>query len=211
MASLFFSMINAEIYRCLNVMDIPSNVNPMQMGLFPKTHFFKSLRSHLKTFDMSSQSEEPGTSSSSLSTSLLAVILFIVRHHLTAAVGDLMALLNFLCPNLVVASKYLFDKIPALSTMFYCHVCKNYMGKDPGDASCLQCGTMFNKKNSTKRGHFFLSASLKDLLKVVLKAHGAELLPKTVNNGKDIKDVMDGKMYQNLLKQGTLAADDLTL
>ncbi|XP_044037086.1 uncharacterized protein LOC122868819 isoform X7 [Siniperca chuatsi] len=158
----------------------------------------------------SEMSEEPISNSNS-TTGLLAVILFVLRHHLTAAVGDLMALLNFLSPNLVVASKYLSDKIPTLSTVFYCHVCQNYMGKNPDDASCLHCYTMFNKKNSTKSGHFFFSASVKDLLKDILKNHGTELLLKTINHGNDIKDVMDGKMYQNLLKEGTLSAEDLTL
>lgn len=145
-------------------------------------------------------------SNSNSSTGLLAVILFILRHHLTAAVGDLMALLNFLSPNLVVASNFL-----ALSTIFYCSECQNYMGKNPDDASCLQCDIMFNKESSTKSGHFFLSASLKDLLKDILKNYGTEMLPKTVDHGNGIKDVMDGKMYQNLLKKGALAADDLTL
>lgn len=164
---------------------------------------------HIKIFVVSSQTEEP-MSNSNLSTDLLAVILFILRHQLFAASGDLMALLNFLSPNLVLASKYLCDKIPALSTVFYCQNCKNYMGKNP-NTHCSHCGTIFNKISSTESGHFFLSASLKDLLKDILKSHGTELLRKTVNHGNDIKDVMDGKMYQNLLKQGTLAADDLTL
>ncbi|XP_039681438.1 uncharacterized protein LOC120574969 isoform X1 [Perca fluviatilis] len=155
-------------------------------------------------------SEEPMSNRNS-STGLLAVILFILRHHLTVAVGDLMALLNFLSPNLVVASKYLSDKIIALCTVFYCHRCQNYMGTNPHDAPCSQCGTVFNKESSTKNGHFFLSASLKDLLKDILKIHGTELLPKTVAQGNIIKDVMDGRMYQNLLKQGRLGADDLTL
>ncbi|XP_031695583.1 uncharacterized protein LOC116377955 isoform X1 [Anarrhichthys ocellatus] len=156
-------------------------------------------------------SEEPLSISNS-SSGLLAVILFFLRHSLNVAVGDLMALLNFLSPNLVVSSKYLSDKITALSAVFYCalETCQNYMGKDPG-GSCCHCGTMFNKEESTKNGNFFLSASLKDLLKGILKIHGIDLIPKTVNQGKDIKDVMDGKMYQNLLKQGKLAADDLTL
>ncbi|XP_059204118.1 uncharacterized protein LOC131983425 [Centropristis striata] len=155
-------------------------------------------------------SEEPMSNRNS-GKDLVAVILFIVRHQLTAAVGDLMALLNFLCPNLVVASKYLSDKIPTFSSVFYCHECQKYMGEPPDGSSCLHCGTMFNKKSSSENGHFFLFASLKDLLKDVLKNYGTELLPKTVNRGNDIKDVMDGKMYQNLLKQGTLAGDDLTL
>ncbi|XP_049925967.1 uncharacterized protein LOC126405952 isoform X2 [Epinephelus moara] len=155
-------------------------------------------------------SGEPMPNSNS-STGLLAVILFILRHHLTTAVADLMALLNFLCPNLAVASKYPSDKTPVLSIVFYCPRCQNYMGKNPDGTSCLKCGTMFNKKSSTKNGDFFLFASLKDLLKNILKNHGTELLPKTVNQEDGIKDVMDGRMYQNLLKQGTLAADDLTL
>nr|XP_046271851.1 uncharacterized protein LOC124073584 isoform X2 [Scatophagus argus]XP_046271852.1 uncharacterized protein LOC124073584 isoform X2 [Scatophagus argus] len=163
----------------------------------------------MKIFVTFSQTEEPG--SNSLSTGPLAVILFILRHHLSAAVVELMALLNFLSPDLALISKCLSDKVPALFTVFYCHVCQNYMGKNPDDCLCFQCDTMFNQKNSTKSGHFFLAASLKDLLKNVLKSHGTELLPKTVNHGSDIKDVMDGRMYQNLLKQGALAADDITL
>ncbi|XP_038556391.1 uncharacterized protein LOC119889661 [Micropterus salmoides] len=163
------------------------------------------------TSDTDHDSEMSEEAISNSSTGLLAVILFILRHHLTTALGDLIALLNFLSSNLVVPFKYLSDKIPALSTVFYCHVCQNYMGKNPDDASCSHCGTMFNKKSSTKSGHFFLSASLKDLLKDILKNHGTELLPKTVNHANNIKDVMDGKMYQNLLKQGKLAAEDLTL
>lgn len=165
---------------------------------------------HVKIFVMSLQNEEPMSNSNSR-TGLLAVILFILRHHLTAAVGDLMALLNVLSPDLVVAFKYLSDKIPTLSIVFYCHFCQNYMGENPDDASCLHCGTMFNKKSSTKSGHFFLCASLKDHLKDVLRRLGTELLPKSVNHGNNIKDVMDGKLYQNFLKQGALAADDLTL
>ncbi|XP_050929971.1 uncharacterized protein LOC108886169 isoform X2 [Lates calcarifer] len=143
---------------------------------------------------------------------LLAVVLFMLRHHLNSAAvhRDLMALLNFLIHNLVVASKYLSDKIP-LSTVFYCQNCQKYMGKNPVDAPCLHCGKMFNRANSTQSGHFFLFASLKDLLKDILMNHGHELLPKTVNCGHDIKDVMDGMIYQNLLKQGRLSADDLTL
>lgn len=140
---------------------------------------------------------------------LLAVILFILRHHLTAAQGDLMTLLNFLIPNLVVAAKYLSDKIPAVSTVFYCQVCQNFMGENPDNGSCLHCGAIFNKASSTESGHFFLFTSLKDLLKNILKNH--KLLPKTVKHGHEITDVMDGRMYQNLLKQGALAADDLTL
>lgn len=155
--------------------------------------------------------EEP-MSSSNPSTSLLAVIFFIMRHHLTAVASDLMALLNFLSPNLVVASKYMSDKFLALSAVvFYCKSCKNYLGKHPDGASCWQCGTKFNKKHSTKSGHFFLAASLKDLLADFLKNLGTKLLPKTVSHGNDIGDVMGGKMYQNLLEQGKLAADDITL
>ncbi len=122
-----------------------------------------------------------------------------------------MALLNFLSPDLVAASKYLSDKITALSTVFYCHNCQSYWGKNPDNASCGQCGTVFNKKRSTESGHFFLTASLKDLLKNILKNCGTELLPKSINHGNDINDVMDGNMYQKLLKQGKLAEDDITL
>ncbi|XP_051243573.1 uncharacterized protein LOC127356108 isoform X2 [Dicentrarchus labrax] len=161
--------------------------------------------------DRDSDIREEPTSNSNLSTGLLAVILFILRHHLTTAVGELMALLNFLSPNMFVASKYLSDKISTLATVFYCHNCQKHMGKNPSDTSCLDCGTMFDKKSSTKSGHFFLSASLKDLLREILRNHGTELLPKTVNHGADIKDVMDGKMYQELLERGILAKNDLTL
>lgn len=142
---------------------------------------------------------------------LLAVILFILRHHLTAAQDDLMALLNILIPNLALTAKYLSDKIPAVSTVFYCENCQNSMGKNPINGCCLHCGTEFIKSNSTKSGLFFLFTSLKDLLKNILKNHGTELLPKIIKHGHDITDVMDGRMYQNLLKQGLLAEDDLTL
>ncbi|KAK2893848.1 hypothetical protein Q8A73_016332 [Channa argus] len=82
---------------------------------------------------------------------MLGVILFILRHCLTAAgTSDLMALLNYLIPNLAPALKYLSDK---------------------------------------------------DLLKDTLKNPSTKLLSKTVNYGPDIKDVMDGRMYQNLLRQ----------
>ncbi|XP_059203360.1 uncharacterized protein LOC131982778 isoform X2 [Centropristis striata] len=202
------------------------NLNNLIPKIGPRVKFRKKLREYLQdptmfpwgfestsTSDTSpdiEMSEEPMSNRNS-GKDLVAVILFILRHQLTAAVGDLMALLNFLCPNLVVASKYLSDKIPTFSSVFYCHECQKYMGEPPDGSSCLHCGTMFNKKSSSENGHFFLFASLKDLLKDFLKNYGTELLPKTVNHGNDIKDVMDGKMYQNLLKQGTLAADDLTL
>lgn len=149
-------------------------------------------------------------SNSNLSTGVLGVILFILRHRLTAAFSEFMALLNFLSPNLMTSFKHLSDQIPALSAEFYCDNCQNYMGKNTDDARC-SCDTIFNKKSSHERGRFFLSVSLKDLLKNVLKNHGTELLPKMVNHENDIKDVMDGAMYQNLLRQGKLAADDLTL
>ncbi|XP_067333535.1 uncharacterized protein [Channa argus] len=143
---------------------------------------------------------------------MLGVILFILRHCLTAAgTSDLMALLNYLIPNLAPALKYLSDKVPGLSIVFYCEHCQKYIGKNPDDGSCFHCQAEFNKASNMQSGHFFLSASLKDLLKDTLKNPSTKLLSKTVNYGPDIKDVMDGRMYQNLLRQGTLAADDLTL
>ncbi|XP_035852374.1 uncharacterized protein LOC116059288 isoform X2 [Sander lucioperca] len=196
-------MIDTETDTNSDQEDIPE----LEPNIFP-WHFESPSTSD--TDRDNEMSEEP-MSNSNWSTGLLAVILFILRHHLTAAVGDLMALLNFLSPNLVVASNYLSDKMIALCTIFYCDHCQNYMGTNPHDAPCSQCGTMFNKECSTKNGHFFLSASLKDILKDILKIHGTELLPKTVTQGNIIKDVMDGRMYQNLLKQGRLGADDLTL
>lgn len=115
-------------------------------------------------------------------------------------------------PDLISALKYLSVRIPGLSTVFYCHFCQTYMGKDPNDGSCFDCGAMFNKESNIQNGHFFLSASLKDLLKDILTSHGTELLPKKRLKGEhDIKDVMDGMMYQNLLEQGKLDDDDLTL
>ncbi|XP_008284817.1 uncharacterized protein LOC103360717 isoform X2 [Stegastes partitus] len=142
---------------------------------------------------------------------LLAVMLFILRHRLTAAVqGSLLALLNFLIPTLVAESKHLLDKIAGMSTVFYCQSCQNYMGQNPG-GFCLHCATVFDKASSIQNGNFFLFASLKDLLTDTLKNHGTELLPKTVKHGHGIADVMDGMLYQNLVQQGTLAADDLTL
>ncbi|XP_026016884.1 uncharacterized protein LOC113018025 isoform X1 [Astatotilapia calliptera] len=100
---------------------------------------------------------------------------------------------------------------PTTFTMFYCQECKNFMGNDP-DSCCSHCASVFNKASSIQNGNFFLYSSLKDLLKGILENHSAELLPKTVKDEHDnIKDVMDGMMYQNLLREGKLAADDLTL
>ncbi|KAL3987097.1 organic solute transporter subunit alpha [Sarotherodon galilaeus] len=96
-------------------------------------------------------------------------------------------------------------------TMFYCQECKNFMGNNP-DSCCSHCASVFNKASSIQNGNFFLYSSLKDLLKGILENHSTELLPKTVKDEHDnIKDVMDGMMYQNLLREGKLAADDLTL
>ena len=149
---------------------------------------------------------------------LLAVMIFALRHHLTgAALSDLLGLMNLLVPNLVPASKYLFKKFfgdPAVSSVahFYCEVCQHYIGKDPDDGSCSHCGTSFNTTTSAKRGNFFLAISLKDLLKDTLENHGIDLIPKSIRHAHDnIKDLMDGKIYQKLLKKGKLAEDDLTL
>ncbi|XP_051797007.1 uncharacterized protein LOC127531520 isoform X1 [Acanthochromis polyacanthus] len=140
---------------------------------------------------------------------LLATIMFILRHRLTAAGRrSLLALLNFLVPTL--AAEYPFDKIPGMSAVFYCQNCQNYMGKIP-ESVCSHCGMLFDKASSLRSGNFFLFSSLKDLLKDTLKTHGTKLLAKTVKRGHDIEDVMDGMMYQNLLEHGTLAADDITL
>lgn len=160
---------------------------------------------------LSLQTEEPIYPGATVTRGqgLLAVLFFILRHRLMAAQGDLMTLMNFLIPNLVSTAKYLSDLV--VSAVFYCQVCKNLMGKNPDSGCCLNCGAIFNKASSTESGHFFLFTSLKDLLKNILKHHGTELLPKTVNHGNDITDVMDGRMYQNLLKQGSLSADDITL
>ncbi|XP_025762011.1 uncharacterized protein LOC102082017 isoform X2 [Oreochromis niloticus] len=100
---------------------------------------------------------------------------------------------------------------PTRFTMFYCQECKNFMGNNP-DSCCSHCASVFNKASSIQNGNFFLYSSLKDLLKGILENHSTELLPKTVKDEHDnIKDVMDGMMYQNLLREGKLAADDLTL
>ncbi|XP_029912603.1 uncharacterized protein LOC115362701 [Myripristis murdjan] len=149
---------------------------------------------------------------------LLAVMLFALRHHLTgAALSDLLGLINLLIPNLVPASKYLFKKFfgdPTLSSVYhyYCEACQNYIGKNPDDQLCSHCGTPFNTKTNAKKGNFFLSIPLKDLLKDTLENHGTDLTPKTVRHAHDnITDLMDGKMYQKMLKHGKLAEDDLTL
>ncbi|KAM3597487.1 uncharacterized protein V6R79_005250 [Siganus canaliculatus] len=169
----------------------------------PRVKFRKRLSEYL-------QSEEPGTNRG-LTTDLLAVILFILRHHLTASASDLMALLNFIEPDLFVAPENVLDKIPALSAVFYCSKCKGYIGKNPADDRCNHCGQTFNKKSSIQNGHFFLFASLKDLLKDILQNYGDELMDKKINGENDITDIKDGKMYQNLLHQGILAPDDITL
>ncbi|KAM4531750.1 uncharacterized protein PAE49_023884 [Odontesthes bonariensis] len=141
---------------------------------------------------------------------LLAAMLFILRHHLSATVQcGLMALLNFLIPDLVVESQQRSRTIHSVSAVFYCEVCQNYLGENP--TCCLRCNQTFDKRSSFQNGSFFLYASLKELLKDVLKNCGTKLLPKVVKHGHDIKDVMDGMIYQNLLKQGTLGGDDLTL
>lgn len=140
----------------------------------------------------------------------LAAMLFILHHQLPAAVkASLMALLNFLIPNLVNESKYISRNVHAVSRAFYCEVCQNYLGQDP--TQCSHCNTLFDKADSLQKGNFFLFTSLKELLKDILQRYSSVLLPKRVNHDCEIQDVMDGMMYQKLLEEGTLAADDLTL
>ncbi|XP_072224612.1 uncharacterized protein [Leuresthes tenuis] len=141
---------------------------------------------------------------------LLAAMLFILRHHLSATVQcSLMALLNFLIPDLVVESQQHSRTIHSVSAVFYCEVCQNHLGETP--TCCSHCNKTFDKRSSLQNGSFFLYVSLKDLLKDVLKNYGTKLLPKVVKHGHEIKDVMDGMIYQNLLKHGKLGGDDLTL
>ncbi|CAG5897779.1 unnamed protein product [Menidia menidia] len=141
---------------------------------------------------------------------LLAAMLFILHHQLPAAVqGSLMALLNFLIPGLIVETRHLFQAVHSVSTVFYCDQCQNYLGKNP--TCCSDCKKTFDKASSFKNGNFFLYASLKDLLKDILNNYGTKLLPKVAKHDHDFTDVLDGLMYQNLLKQGTLGKDDLTL
>ncbi len=147
--------------------------------------------------------------------SLLAIMLFALRHHLTgAALGDLLDLMNLLIHNLVPASRYLFKKFfgdPALSSVshFYCDACQNYIGKNPSDEPCSHCGTSFNTTTNAKTGNFLISVSLKDLLKDTLENHGIDLIPKSVKHARhNIRYLTDEKMYQKLLKQGVVCSSD---
>ena len=136
----------------------------------------------------------------------MAIMFFVLLHHLTGtSLIYLLALLNLLVPNLVPASKYLFKRMlgnPALTAVshLFCVECQNDLGK--------QCGTSFIRETKC----LFGSIPLRDLLRDTLENHGIDILRKTVKEEEyEIEDVMDGKMYQTLLKEKRLSADDLMM
>ena len=94
--------------------------------------------------------DEPITSAESNLTqmdSLLAVLSFAIKHHLSnLAISDLIKLINLHCPNTLPASKYLLgnmltDYRNTCQFHIYCTTCREYIGEmSRVPESCENCG-----------------------------------------------------------------------
>ncbi|XP_041461161.1 uncharacterized protein LOC121412416 [Lytechinus variegatus] len=145
--------------------------------------------------------------------SLLAVLAYALKHHLTGeALQDLIHLINLHCPQSLPQSKYLFNKVlnnykDTCEFHFYCD-CFNYLGKiGQLPERCDYCGEHVDHEIKIKEGKFFLTMSLAQQLKYLLEstAVGTTVLNRVIETGDSISDITDGELYQELVTSGLLS------
>ncbi|XP_062568275.1 uncharacterized protein LOC134230464 [Saccostrea cucullata] len=147
--------------------------------------------------------------------SLLMLILFTLKHHLTkVATADLLELLDLHLPNLFPKSTYFIEKffnvsdhMENIEKHYFCVQCEGYIGKEFVQ-DCVYCGFR-NQRNCEKSANFFMMMPLRTQLEHFLKVHG---LPEINRSPEGIlSNIRDGEAYRRLVQDGTIGQDDLTL
>ncbi|KAK7940369.1 hypothetical protein WMY93_003695 [Mugilogobius chulae] len=112
---------------------------------------------------------------------ILATQLFVLRHHLSVPAQD------------------------DLMSLF-----KSIIPNFTVDSLAFNTGRIKVYKRECRTG-FFMYSSLRELLKETLESYGMKLIPKVINREQKICDIMEGKIYQELIKNKRLTDDDITL
>jgi len=107
-------------------------------------------------------------------------VAYMTRHSLTtAAIADLIALLNTICPGCLPGSVHLFNKLlhsgNCVDTYAYCDACEVLLGKinrEQKTAVCLQCEKDVVFHDMIKKGCFFIVFPLEKSLRTMLEDHG---------------------------------------
>ncbi|XP_033096046.1 uncharacterized protein LOC117100452 [Anneissia japonica] len=154
------------------------------------------------------------------SQSLLLLLAFSLKHCLSKeCMKDLLDLLNTFFPGVFPASNYLFfknftDYKEVVKIHFYCRRCLAYIQEKDhcaGITSCPDCGESFMP--DVKKGHFFLSLSIKQQIKHILEVEslGENLIDRNLIEGDDLKDVTFGQQYRQLCQNARFGPNDLTI
>jgi len=136
-------------------------------------------------------------------------VAYMTRHSLaTAAIADLIALLNTICPGCLPGSVHLFNKLLhsgyCVDTYVYCDACEVLLGKVNGEqktAVCLQCEKDVVFHDMVKKGCFFIVYPLEKSLRTMLEDHGlGQCLLDTAASSSAcadvIADISDGDEYR---------------
>lgn len=134
------------------------------------------------------------------------------------ALQDLLSVFKFFFPSMLPATKYLFQKAFTNSENgiseihHYCSNCFEYID-NPGILHCGNCSHSFNAEHNLKKGCFFLYMPLVEQLSDLLSMSDVSKHLKGKKTRKDgsISDIMDGALYQQLLSEGKLDKDTLSV
>ncbi|KAE8747069.1 hypothetical protein FOCC_FOCC006207 [Frankliniella occidentalis] len=152
----------------------------------------------------------------SIHESVMSILTFAQTEKLTgAALGRLLSLIDIHCPaknNLVKNTAKLYDHLKYLNSDFelsyYCNLC--WRAKESAHDLCDKC------KDPKRKVHFFVHFSLAEQLKALYKRPAfLEALKyrqtRSKINENAIEDIIDGELYQEVLKGFLSDVNNLSL